>query len=54
MIAAGRDVIVTAPWVALVPGLALIATTVAATLLGDWLRDRLAGERETRVSVRGS
>jgi len=54
MIAAGRDVIVTAPLVALVPGLALIATTVAATLLGDWLRDRLAGERETRVSVRGS
>jgi peptide/nickel transport system permease protein len=54
MIAAGRDVIVTAPWVALVPGLALIATTVAATLLGDWLRDRLAGERETRVSARGS
>jgi ABC-type dipeptide/oligopeptide/nickel transport system permease subunit len=54
MIAAGRDVIVTAPWVALVPGLALIATTVAATLLGDWLRDRLAGERATRVSVRGS
>jgi peptide/nickel transport system permease protein len=54
MIAAGRDVIVTAPWVALVPGLALIATTVAATLLGDWLRDRLAGEREARLSVRGS
>jgi len=54
MIAAGRDVIVTAPWVALVPGLALIATTVAATLLGDWLRDRLAGERDTRVSARGS
>ena len=54
MIAAGRDVIVTAPWVALVPGLALIATTVAATLLGDWLRDRLAGEREARVNAQGS
>lgn len=45
MIAAGRDVIVTAPWVGLVPGLALIATTAAATILGDALRDRLAGER---------
>ena len=45
MIAAGRDVIVTAPWVGLVPGLALIATTAAATVLGDALRDRLAGER---------
>ena len=45
MIAAGRDVIVTAPWVALVPGLALIATTVAATVLGDWVRDVVAGSR---------
>jgi peptide/nickel transport system permease protein len=47
MIAGGRDLIVTAPWVAVAPGLALIATVVAATLLGDSLRDRLAGERAT-------
>jgi peptide/nickel transport system permease protein len=45
MIAGGRDLIVTAPWVAVAPGLALIATVLAATLLGDSLRDRLAGER---------
>ena len=45
MIAGGRDLIVTAPWVAVAPGLALIATVLAATLLGDALRDRLAGER---------
>lgn len=44
MIAAGRDAVVIAPWVALVPGLAVIATTVAATVLGDAVRDRLAGE----------
>ncbi len=44
MIAGGREAIVTAPWVALAPGLALIATVLACTLLGDWLRDRLAGE----------
>ena len=44
MIAGGRDVIVTAPWVSLVPGLALILTVLACTLLGDVLRDRLAGE----------
>ena len=44
MIADGRDAIVMAPWVALAPGLALIATVVASTLLGDALRDRLAGE----------
>ena len=45
MIAGGRDLIVTAPWVAVAPGLALIATVLAATLIGDAMRDRLAGER---------
>ena len=44
MIAGGRDLIVSAPWVAIAPGLALIATVLACTLLGDALRDRLAGE----------
>ena len=44
MIAGGRDLIVVAPWVAIAPGLALIATVLACTLLGDFLRDRLAGE----------
>ena len=45
MIAGGRDLIVTAPWVAIAPGLALVATVLAATLIGDAIRDRLAGER---------
>jgi peptide/nickel transport system permease protein len=44
MIAGGRDLIVAAPWVAIAPGLALVATVLACTLLGDALRDRLAGE----------
>jgi peptide/nickel transport system permease protein len=44
MIAGGRDLIVVAPWVAVAPGLALIATVLACTLLGDAMRDRLAGE----------
>jgi peptide/nickel transport system permease protein len=44
MIAGGRDLIVSAPWVAISPGIALIATVLACTLLGDSLRDRLAGE----------
>lgn len=44
MIAGGRDLIVTAPWVAIAPGIALIATVLACTLLGDTLRNRLAGE----------
>ncbi|MFI5230267.1 MAG: ABC transporter permease, partial [Gemmatimonadales bacterium] len=44
MISGGRDLIVVAPWVAILPGLALIATVLACTLLGDALRDRVAGE----------
>jgi peptide/nickel transport system permease protein len=45
MIAGGRDLIVVAPWVALAPGMALIVTVLAVTLLGDRLRDMLAGQR---------
>ena len=44
MIAGGRDLIVAAPWVAITPGIALIVTVLSCTLLGDALRDRLAGE----------
>jgi peptide/nickel transport system permease protein len=44
MISGGRDLIVVAPWVAIAPGFALIATVLACTLIGDTLRDRLAGE----------
>jgi peptide/nickel transport system permease protein len=52
MIAGGREVIVTAPWVALAPGLALVATVLACTLLGDALRDRLAGGRGDELGGR--
>ncbi len=47
MIAGGRDLLVVAPWVSLAPGIALVLTVVATTLLGDALRDRLAGEPVT-------
>ncbi|MEP6731968.1 MAG: ABC transporter permease [bacterium] len=43
MIASGRDLLVVAPWVALGPGLALVITVLATTVLGDAWRDRLAG-----------
>jgi peptide/nickel transport system permease protein len=46
MIAGGRDLLVVAPWVALAPGVALIATVLATSVLGDSLRDRLAGGAE--------
>ncbi len=45
LIAGGRDLIVNAPWVAVAPGLALIVTVCCCTLLGDAMRDRVAGER---------
>jgi peptide/nickel transport system permease protein len=53
MIADGRAAIVMAPWVALAPGLALIVTVLACTLLGDALRDRLAGEEVLTMRSRG-
>lgn len=52
MIAGGRDLIVAAPWVAIAPGIALIATVLACTLLGDALRDRLAGEQGSTLRDR--
>jgi len=45
MIASGRDTLVNAPWVALAPGVALVLTVVACTLLGDAIRDQIAGGR---------
>ncbi|MEW5917408.1 MAG: ABC transporter permease [Gemmatimonadota bacterium] len=45
LIAGGRDLVVNAPWVAVAPGIALIVTVCCCTLLGDDMRDRLAGER---------
>jgi peptide/nickel transport system permease protein len=42
MIAGGREHLVTAPWIALVPGVAVVITVTAATLIGDWLQARIA------------
>lgn len=52
MIAGGRELIVAAPWVALAPGIALVLTVLACTLLGDDLRDVLAGDRASMGSAR--
>ncbi|HKH92574.1 MAG TPA: ABC transporter permease [Gemmatimonadaceae bacterium] len=49
MIAGGRDLLVVAPWVSLAPGIALVLTVLATTLLGDAWRDRIAGERGALV-----
>lgn len=45
MIAGGREWLLVAPWIALVPGVALIATVVWATLLGERLAGRLTRSR---------
>jgi peptide/nickel transport system permease protein len=41
MIADGRELIVTAWWVSMFPGLAIMLTVLSLNLLGDWLRDHL-------------
>jgi peptide/nickel transport system permease protein len=51
MIAGGRDLLVVAPWVALAPGIALVSTVLATSVLGDALRDRLAGSGRLNATV---
>jgi peptide/nickel transport system permease protein len=54
LIASGRDTLVNAPWVATAPGVALVLVVVAATLLGDAVRDRLDPGSRSRVESRES
>jgi peptide/nickel transport system permease protein len=51
LIASGRDTLVNAPWVAAAPGVALVVVVVAATLLGDAVRDRLDPSLAVRRTV---
>ena len=41
MVAAGRDQLLTDPWVATVPGAAIALSVLGFNLLGDWLQDVL-------------
>jgi len=41
MVADGRELIVTAWWISMFPGLAIMLTVLSMNLLGDWLRDHL-------------
>lgn len=41
MVADGRELIITAWWVSLFPGIAILLVCMSMNLLGDWLRDRL-------------
>jgi peptide/nickel transport system permease protein len=49
LIADGREVAAGAWWVALFPGLALIATVIGASLVGEGLRDRLDPRGVVRI-----
>lgn len=41
MISEGRQYLGSAWWIAVMPGIAMIATTLSITLVGDWIRDAL-------------
>lgn len=41
MIANGRELLVTAWWLAAMPGIAILLSVLSMNLLGDWLRDKL-------------
>jgi peptide/nickel transport system permease protein len=41
MTADGREYLTTHWWVSFMPGAMIVATVMAFTRLGDWLRDRL-------------
>ena len=41
MISGGRDYLLSAWWISVMPGLALMLTVLAVSLIADWLRDEL-------------
>ncbi len=41
MVGYGRKYIQSAPWIMLVPSLVIVLTTLAVSVAGDWMRDRL-------------
>ena len=45
MIAEGRSVLRTAPYLSLIPGLAIIVTVLAVNLIGESINEALAGKR---------
>jgi peptide/nickel transport system permease protein len=49
LIASGQDQLVTAPWLALVPGIAIVLTVLSLNIFGDGLRDALDPRAKVRV-----
>ena len=49
LIADGQDRIVTAPWLAIVPGIAIVLTVLSLNVFGDGLRDALDPRAKVRI-----
>ena len=41
MVGYGREYLTRAPWIMLAPAFTIVLTTLAVSLVGDWLRDKL-------------
>jgi peptide/nickel transport system permease protein len=49
LIASGQEQIVTAPWLTLVPGIAIVLTVLSLNIFGDGLRDALDPRAKVRI-----
>jgi len=49
LIAAGEDQIQTAPWLSLIPGIAIVLTVLSLNIFGDGLRDALDPRAKVRI-----
>jgi len=49
LIADGQDRIQTAPWLAIIPGIAIVLTVLALNIFGDGLRDALDPRAKVRM-----
>ena len=49
MLGFGRDYLTSAWWIAVFPGLTIVVTVLAMSILGDWIRDRLDPTLDTRT-----
>ena len=50
MLSGGRNYLLVAPWMALIPGITIFLTTLCMSIIGDWLQDRL--DTTTRLQIR--
>jgi peptide/nickel transport system permease protein len=49
LIAEGQSRIVTAPWLSIVPGIAIVATVISLNIFGDGLRDALDPRSKVKI-----